>query len=52
MLLMCRKKVLLQSSMTYSYHTIALPPENNWLIRYIGAITKTMTGAVVVVIVW
>jgi hypothetical protein len=38
--------------MTYSYHTIGLPPENNWLMIYIGAITKTMTEAVVVVIVW
>jgi len=30
--------------MTYSYHSIGLPPENNWLMIYIGAITKTMTG--------
>jgi hypothetical protein len=38
--------------MTYSYHTIGLHPENIWLMIYIGAITKTMTGVVVVVIVW
>ena len=52
MLLMCRKKTIYQSSMSYSYHTIPLPPENNWLMRYIDAIAKTMTAGVVVGIAW
>ena len=30
--------------MTYSYHTIAFPSENNWLIRYIGVNTKRWQG--------